>query len=68
MPSLSAQDHAADIGFPRAGDPLAHRIGILEPALADKLNAVISVLAKGGKFDEISAKNGLTGQIITPNE
>jgi ABC-type amino acid transport substrate-binding protein len=36
--------------------------------LADKLNAALSTLAKGGKLDEISAKNGLTGLIITPKE
>jgi polar amino acid transport system substrate-binding protein len=36
--------------------------------LAGKLNAALSTLAKGGKLDEISAKNGLTGLIITPKE
>jgi polar amino acid transport system substrate-binding protein len=39
-----------------------------DAALAEKLNAALSTLAKGGKLDEISAKNGLTGLIITPRE
>ncbi len=37
-----------------------------DTALADKLNASISALATSGKFDAITAKNGLTGLIITP--
>ena len=39
-----------------------------DTALADKVNAALSTLATSGKLDEISAKNGLTGLIITPKE
>ena len=39
-----------------------------DTALAGKLNAALSTLAKGGKLDEISARNGLTGLIITPTQ
>ena len=39
-----------------------------ETALAGKLNAALSTLAASGMLDEISARNGLTGLIITPKE
>lgn len=39
-----------------------------DTALANKLNAALSLLATSGKLDEISAKNGLTGLIITPTQ
>jgi polar amino acid transport system substrate-binding protein len=39
-----------------------------DAALAGKLNAALSSLAKDGKLDAISARNGLTGLIITPTQ
>ncbi len=42
MPPLSAQDHAADIDFPLARKPLAHRIDKFKPALVETENGGVA--------------------------
>ncbi len=39
-----------------------------DTALLEKLNAALSVLASNGTFEKITAKEGLSGQIITPSK
>ena len=48
------------------GGGVGARIRSEDTAHVEKLNAAMSTLAGAGKFDAITAKYGLTVQIITP--
>jgi polar amino acid transport system substrate-binding protein len=50
------------------GEGVGAGIRIEDSGLAEKLNAAISALAAAGKFEPITAKYGLTGQIATPSK